>query len=193
MMVDICNKAANKLDNISDDIEKYLEKIANQDKDALADLYNLVKASVYGFAFSIVKNTEDASDVLQDCFIQIYANAYRYKSEGKPMAWILTITRNLCLMKIKKQSRTSDVSIDDMLNVASNESDISTVDKLVIRQCLQGLKDEERQIVILHAITGLKHKEIAEILGLPLSTVLSKYNRAIKKLAKKLKEDKIYE
>jgi RNA polymerase sigma-70 factor (ECF subfamily) len=50
---------------------------------------------------------------------------------------------------------------------------------------LKLLSDEERQIITLHAVSGLKHRQIAELLDIPLSTVLSKYNRAIKKLQNK--------
>ena len=51
---------------------------------------------------------------------------------------------------------------------------------------LKLLSDEERQIITLHAVSGLKHRQIAELLDIPLSTVLSKYNRAIKKLRNKI-------
>lgn len=51
------------------------------------------------------------------------------------------------------------------------------------------MKEDERQIVLLHASAGLKHREIASSLGMPLATVLSKYNRAIKKLKQNLREE----
>ncbi len=55
-------------------------------------------------------------------------------------------------------------------------------DKALIQTCMESLSDEERQILVLHAVAGFKHREIAKILGLKLSTVLSKYHRAIKKM-----------
>ncbi len=61
-------------------------------------------------------------------------------------------------------------------------------DRLVLEQCLKALDDSERQVVILHAVGGMKHRETAELLGLPLATVLSKYSRAIKKLKSKLEK-----
>ena len=54
----------------------------------------------------------------------------------------------------------------------------------LLTECLKNLSDEERQIVMLHAVSGFKHREIARLLEMPLSTVLSKYNRAMKKLRK---------
>ena len=59
-------------------------------------------------------------------------------------------------------------------------------DRNVLLACMEQLSDQERQIVILHAVSGFKHREIAALLELPLSTVLSKYNRALKRLRQHL-------
>ena len=64
---------------------------------------------------------------------------------------------------------------------------------MVLEAAFHVLNQEERQIVILHAVSGLKHKEISQIMKRPLSTVLSKYNRAIKKLKKAMGEDEVYD
>ena len=64
----------------------------------------------------------------------------------------------------------------------------SILDKVILQDALNTLDFEERQIVILHSLTGMKHREIAEILDLPTGTVLSKYNRSIKKLRRELEE-----
>ena len=78
-----------------------LARVAGRDREALAELYQRTRTSVYGFALSILKNTQDAEDVLHDCYVNLYAAAAGYRSSGKPLAWILTITRNLCLMKLR--------------------------------------------------------------------------------------------
>ena len=59
----------------------------------------------------------------------------------------------------------------------------------MLAAALKTLGDEERKVVLLHAVSGLKHREIAQDLGLPLSTVLSRYNRALKKLKRYLTEE----
>ena len=59
-------------------------------------------------------------------------------------------------------------------------------DRSILRSCLEQLRDEQRQIVTLHALSGFKHREIAAILQLPLPTVLSKYHRAVKRLKQHL-------
>ena len=62
---------------------------------------------------------------------------------------------------------------------------LSPFEALLLKECMTSLSEEERQIFVLHALSGLKHREIGKLLDLPLSTVLSKYNRAIKKIQKK--------
>ena len=59
-------------------------------------------------------------------------------------------------------------------------------DRSVLLACMEALSDEERQIVTLHAVSGFKHREIAELMELPLPTVLSKYSRALKRLKQRL-------
>ena len=61
---------------------------------------------------------------------------------------------------------------------------LSPEDTVILHMCMEKLSDEELRIVVLHAVSGFKHREIADILSLPLPTVLSKYSRAIRKLKK---------
>ena len=105
---------------------------------------------------------------------------------GKPMAWLLTITKNLVRMKYRADEGRQE-PLDDTMAVPGFES--ASVDRLTLQAALACLGEEERQIVTLHAIAGLRHRETADLLGMPLSTVLSKYHRALSKLKKILKEE----
>ena len=73
---------------------------------------------------------------------------------------------------------------EDWENYISGNPNMTAEDRVILSECLRSLSDEERQIVMLHAVSGFKHREIAGLLEMPLSTVLSKYNRAMKKLRK---------
>lgn len=171
--------------------ESCISKIADGDKNALSTLYENTKNAVYGFALSIVQNTQDAEDILQDTFVSIYSSAQNYKKMGKPMAWVLTITRNLSLMKIRNRRKTADISEDEWSLFIVDEKPVTIEERLVLTAALKKITPEESQIVMLHAVAGFKYREIAEVLELPLSTVLSKYNRAIKKLKLVLQEDSL--
>lgn len=168
-----------------------LQKIAEGDMDALKDLYEMTSSSVYAFALSIVKNTATAEDVMQDTFVNISQNAGKYSSQGKPMAWIMTITKNLSLMKLKRMDNRN-TSLEDFTGIAQQKDDfLQSERRIMLQKALSSLKDEDRQIVILHAMTGMKHREIAEIMKIPLPTVLTKYKRSLEKMRKFLGGDDI--
>ena len=167
-------------------LDACLAEIAENSPSALAELYRRTSAAVYGFALSILKNTHDAEDVLHDCYVGIYSAAASYRSEGKPMAWVLTIARNLCLLKLRERGKAAELSEEDWARQPAPEYGPDAEDRLVLEECMKSLTDEERQIVTLHAVAGFRHREIAQALELPLPTVLSKYSRAIKKLKKRL-------
>ena len=171
-------------------LEECIKDISYDDKDALSTLYNLTKTSVYGFALSILKNIHEAEDVLQEVYIKIYENASFYNPNGKPLAWILTITKNLALMKLRKNRNHLD--LDELHEILADHKDVNEAEnQVLLATVFEHISDEERNILILHAVSGFKHREIAKMLGIPLTTVLSKYNRTIKKIKKRMGEVKI--
>ena len=170
-------------------LDNYLKEIANGNKDALSSLYNDTKVAIYGYILSILKNKTLAEEAIQDTYIKIWENSYLYKSNKKPLAWIFTIAKNISLMKIRKEKNHTD--IDDLKEILSS-SKTNIDDKLFLSYLFSNVSDEERNIVILHVVSGFKHTEISKMLDLPLGTVLSKYKRTLNKLKNIAKED-IYE
>lgn len=169
-------------------VEQCLFGIKKQDLKALEELYQRTSASVFGFALSILKNVQDAEDVMHDLYVTVWSAAGQYVAGSKPMAWIMTITRNLCLQKLREYRKRSDILPEDWENYLGGNGNMAVEDKLLLAQCLRTLSDEEREIVVLHAVAGFKHRETSKLLGAPLSTILSKYNRAVKKLQKFMEE-----
>ncbi len=164
------------------ELDNYLTGIANGDKEALANLYHATSTHVYAFALSILKSTHDAEDVLHDCFVKVFTSAHTYVSNGKPMAWIITITKNLCYGKLQKRKKHAENEVENW-HTAFNENEmLNQEDKMVLAACMQHLSSEECNILVLHAVCGFKHREIADMLQLRLPTVLSKYHRSLKKL-----------
>ena len=172
----------------AEQIEEQIAGIANGNMDALSRLYELIKTDIYAYAISKLANKHDAEDITHDTFVLIYKHAKQYRAEGKPLAWIFTIELNL-IRKLCNANKPS-ASLDEAIGEKSNESDFTNqvVNSQFLREVLSKLDKEEREIISLHIVSGLKHREIAKLLDKPLSTVLSKYNRAIKKLQAEVKE-----
>ena len=172
-------------------IERSLKRIAKGEMDAISDIYDQMNSSLYGYILSFLKNPEEAEDVLQDTYIKICQSAGLYRPMGKPMAWIFTIARNLALMKLRTRSREADLEEYEWDNLSDGKSDFHVEDRAVLEAAMDKLGKDESQIVMLHAVAGMKHREIAEMYDMPLATVLSKYNRALKKLQKELESQDI--
>ncbi len=162
-------------------IEDLIARIGTRDRNAFKSFYEETKADVYGFALAILKNRYDAEDVMQSVYIKVYNSAASYKANGKPMAWVLTITKNLCHDKLRLESKQSEFTVVEE-NDASISNNMKADDKLLLEYCLSSLKEDERNIVVLHSVSGLRHREIAELLKMPEGTVQSKYNRALAKI-----------
>ncbi len=167
-------------------LEQLIFKISNEDLDSLEELYDETRLDVFKYALSILKNRTDAEDVMQDTYININKYAHLYNPRNKPLAWIMTITKNLCLNKIKKNSKSSSVDINDYDNHLKEKD--KGYDTVLLKTILDDLTAEERQIFMLSTIDDFKFKEIANLMNLKLSTVLSKYHRTIKKVREKYKD-----
>ncbi|MPM09552.1 ECF RNA polymerase sigma factor SigK [bioreactor metagenome] len=171
--------------------EDLLARIGNNDMAAFEELYRKTERSIYTYALSFLKNHDDALDVMQDTYLKIRAAAHLYEPMGKPMSWVFTIVRNLSMSKLRLKNRTDDMQVEDIENDLSFSYITNHEDKLVLRAAFKVLNEQERQIILLHAVSGFKHIEISKYLGIPLSTVLSKYYRGLKKLRKHLMEQEV--
>ncbi len=162
--------------------------IATGQPDAVARLYEKTHKSLYGYILSITRHPHDAEDALQDTYLAVYRSAADYKPKGKPLAWLYTIAKNAARMKRRK--RGDHLSLDETLHEDEAFAKIdNTEERLVLETALTQLSEEERQIVLLHALSGLTNREIASLMGLPLNTVLSKHHRSMKKMRQYLEKE----
>ena len=167
------------------ELQQLLLHIAGGERDALAELYQRTRTAVYGLALSYLKNAHDAQDLTQD----VYVRVWQYRPTGSPMGWLLAVCRSLCLMRLRREERHAALSEEEWDAIPARECGLDADERALLQGALASLGEEERRIVLLHAVTGMKHREIAALLELPLPTVLSKYHRALKKMRSCLEGD----
>ncbi len=161
--------------------EMLILKIADGDRTALATLYERHREAVFGYALSVLRDRDHAEDALQETFLQVWSAAQRYEVRGKnPLTWMLGITKNVTRTMRRKQLTLLDEDAPEIPETTDRY--LAVENRMVTQAVLQNLPEQEREIVMLHAVAGMKHREIASMLDMPLSTVLSKYNRSLKKL-----------
>lgn len=163
-------------------LEQLLLQVGQGDREAFAALYGMTRGAVYALALSLLHNSHEAQDTAQDTFIRVWESAPSYRPQGSPMAWLLTIAKNLALSQLRRSGRQVDLAQEEWDAIPAQAPDVSPEDRQLLQEALARLGPEERRIILLHAVTGLKHREIAQLLEQPLSTVLSKYHRGLKKL-----------
>lgn len=168
--------------------EGLLERIGTGDMSAFDQLYRETERAMYTYALSLTRSHDEALDLVQEAYVKVLSAAHLYQPMGKPLAWMFTIQKNLQLSKLRKSGRITPLDTSDIENNSRFSYVEDPEDRMVLEAALTILNTEERQIVLLHAVSGMKHREIAETIGIGLSTTLSKYNRALKKLRSYLEE-----
>ncbi len=164
------------------ELERLLSGIAAGRPEDMSELYSRTRTAVYSLALSYLGNAHDAQDITQDTFVQVWERAGQYRPNGSPMGWLLTVCRNLALMRIRKADRHADLDDSVWDAIPAEEKGLSVEERALLQDALALLDKNERRVVMLHAAAGMKHREIAVLLEMPLATVLSKYHRALKKL-----------
>ncbi|NBI69041.1 RNA polymerase sigma factor [Pseudoflavonifractor sp. 60] len=172
------------------ELEQLLVQVGRGDRESFAALYARTRGAVYALALSLLQNTHEAQDVSQDVFVRVWESAHTYRPQGSPMAWLLTITRNLALTQLRRSGRETALEEEEWDAIPASAPCVTPEDRQVLQEALGELRAEERRIILLHAAAGLKYREIAALLELPLSTVLSKYHRGLKKLKSLMKGEK---
>lgn len=163
-----------------------MKNIQAGDEDSFTVFYAETHKGVFSFIYTFVKNWHTAEDLLQETYIKVKLNADKYAIGTNVIAWLFQIAKNICLDYLKRPSTQETLE----LNEFSAETHYEYENRLYVHDLLnKNLSTTDRQIVLLHILHGYKNREIAEILNLPLGTVLWKYNRAMKELKNKIKED----
>jgi len=158
-------------------------------------LYHRYAKAMLNTAHRIVNQPEDAQDVLQEAFLKVFQQIHRYRGEATIGAWIKRIVVNTALNHIRKKGLpiVGGLEVVEAEVAAPTEAaDDLELDARLAREALASLPTGYRTVLTLYLVEGYDHQEIAEILGVSISTSLSQYSRGKKKLKEallKMKED----
>ena len=159
-----------------DELQKYLADIREGDRAAFEALYECMKKPLYTIIWRITQDKALSEDILQDMFLKIYLTAP--EPSANPRAYLCQMARNLAIDSVRK--RKPDVDLDKAENSLYDQADIPQ--RLDVENAIKALPQQDQQIVTLHINGGLKFREVAAIVGIPLGTVLWSYQKAIKQL-----------
>lgn len=162
-------------------VNSLLRRMQAGDVRAFEELYDGMFSVVCSLVYSILLDYQLTEDIAQETFIAVGSHIGEYRAPYNGVAWIATIAKNLARNARRKTGR--EICAEELRTpetIPSPETDVESRDDA--RRLLVILPETERQIVALHLIEDMTHKDIARMLGLPLGTVLSKYYRSLEKL-----------
>lgn len=166
--------------NLEDIIKEF--RVGNYD--SFDEFYHQTNKQLYVFIYDIIRNRQSSEDLLQETYMRFLNHIDKYKKNTNYFNFLVTIARNLAINEYHKQKRM--VYDEEYIYSVKEESPTDVPDLFYL---LDYLNEKEREIVILHMIDNLKFKEIAKMKDKPLGTILWLYNKAIKKLKRKVEEE----
>ncbi len=167
------------------------------DEGAWGEMVERYGSKVYAIAYHLTYDRSEAEELTQDCFLKIWENLDRYvPTEASLLAWIATLSRNLCIDHYRKRRRekgfrfVSDDAVTTLLP-GGDDPQANAVRRERLRLLLDAigdLPDELAEVVMLRDLDGLEYREIADFLNLPDGTVKSRLNRARLELARVVRD-----
>ncbi len=152
---------------------KLIQDCIDGDRHAQGKLYELYAPKMFAVCMRYSKNREEAEDILQDGFVQVFRSLHSFKSAGSFEGWIRKIMVYTAIANYKAKSKMHAViNIGEMDDIAmiNNEDTIGQLGKKELLKMVQALPSAYRMVFNLYVFEGLKHREIAEQLGISEGT-----------------------
>jgi len=153
------------------------------DRTSQKALYDQYKTKMYTLSYRITNNFEDANDVLQEGFIQVFDGLKSFNGKSQLGTWIHTIIARTALKKIKNKIHFVELNEIDISKPVEWSSNI---DVQHLEKAITALPDGYRSIFTLYEIEGFKHREIAEMLSISINTSKTQLHKAKRMLQEKL-------
>jgi RNA polymerase sigma-70 factor (ECF subfamily) len=176
------------------DLVSLVERVATGDQSALATLYDATNRLIYSLILRVLGDMSSAEEALIDVYTQVWRQAASYDANrGAPLAWMATIARSRAIDRLRsswqdqRRKEPLDVLGDAPSNSASPEETAAASERqMLVREALNVLTFEQRQVIELAYYSGLSHSEIAEKLNQPLGTVKTRTRLGMMKLREAL-------
>src|SRR5512145_1695719 len=160
-----------------------LQRIAARDADALAELYDRHSRLLFGLILRIVRDREQAEEILQEAFVRVWTRGQTYDAQfGGPLPWMVRVARNCAIDRLRAlrvRAALNAPAVNFSAVEAAAPADIQSPEATVLiaetrrtlTDALGGLPAEQRQLIAAAFFEGYTHSELARRFGLPLGTV----------------------
>lgn len=186
---------AARVPNLELEDAQIIERTLCGEPEAFNLLVHRWERQIYGLALRMLGRDDEAKDATQETFLSAYRNLSKFRGEAKFSSWIYRIALNICNTKLRGRSKNV-VSLEEQqenigFEVVADSEDLAEGiqrDQVArhVRRALQGLPPDMRQVIVMKEYEDLKFSEIADILGIPVSTVKTRMYTGLAELKKRL-------
>ncbi|HLO72830.1 MAG TPA: RNA polymerase sigma factor [Flavobacterium sp.] len=167
--------------------EELIPLLFKKDDRSFTLLYDNYSKSLYGIIFTLIKDREEAEDVLQEVFVKIWKNIDTYnESKGRLYTWMLNIARNTSIDKLRSKSfnnNQKNLSSDNFVHILDDNSKaINQIDAIGVKEFIKKLKPKCIQIIDLLFFKGYTQQEASDELEIPLGTVKTQNRNCMNEL-----------
>ncbi|MEQ8455431.1 MAG: sigma-70 family RNA polymerase sigma factor [Sandaracinaceae bacterium] len=177
-----------------------VERVQGGDEQAFRTLYERYHRRAFAVAFGVVKNKQDALDVVQDGFVKVHKHIGKFQGTSSFYTWLYRIIMNLSIDHVRRRKNSKGLEYDDAVRREADEvagdgtllprildaNPGKTVVRRELLEKIQGALDElpeyHREVILLREIEGLSYEEMSEALGVPKGTIMSRLFHARKKM-----------
>jgi RNA polymerase sigma-70 factor, ECF subfamily len=182
---------------VSDTDEKALvARCREGNDDAWRELVDRFGPKVYAIAYHFTMKREDAEELSQEIFVKVFENLHRYDGGFPLVAWVLSVSRNLCIDRYRRRKReksfrfVSDEAVSALLKSDDDPASMALKKERtrLLFAALAEIPEDLAEILVLRDLNGLAYEEIGKALELPDGTVKSRLFRARAEVARKIRE-----
>ncbi|WP_339836774.1 sigma-70 family RNA polymerase sigma factor [uncultured Flavobacterium sp.] len=171
--------------------EELLKELLKKDDKSFTLLYDNYSKSLFGVIYNLIRNTEEAEDVLQEVFVKIWKNIDSYnESKGRLYTWMLNIARNTSIDKLRSKNFNNsqkNLSTDNFVHILEDSSKTTNrIDAIGIKEFIMKLKPKCIQLIDLLFFKGYTQQEASDELEMPLGTVKTNNRNCMNELRKML-------
>lgn len=176
-----------------------VKRSRNGDRDAFRMLVERYQRRVFGLCYGMVRNQDDAMDLVQDTFIKVFKNLDSFEGQSSFYTWTYRIATNCCIDFLRRSKKYRTVDYDDGIERDDDVEDMGAVlpsrlglnpakvygqKELLgkIEEALQKLSPAHRQAILLREVEGLSYQEMADVMEISIGTVMSRLHHARKNM-----------
>jgi RNA polymerase sigma-70 factor, ECF subfamily len=178
------------------DEKSLVERCRKGEDEAWRELVDTFGQKIFSVAYHFTLKREDAEELAQEIFLKIFENLHRYDGSFPLVAWIVSLSRNLCIDRYRRRKREKSFRFvsDDAVAPMLTSRDDPAAEALkkertkILFSALAEIPEDLAEILVLRDLDGLAYEEIGQALALPDGTVKSRLFRARTEVAKKIRE-----